>query len=132
MDMLNEVDVNIDFSSLDAYDLDGEDEDVGDEETGDDDEDVTEIDEGVFESTQGEGKKKRAGNYTEVEDVLLIKAWSKVGMDACTGTDQTGKRYWQHIEDQYCKLKPRTSTLGYRSYRSLQGRWDVIKPSCDC
>ena len=93
MDMLNEVEVNIEAPSLDAYDLDGEDDDVGDddEDAGDDDEDVAEIDEGVFESTQGEGKKKRAGNYTEIEDVLLIKAWSKVGMDACTGTDQTGK-----------------------------------------
>ena len=94
MDMLNEVEVNIRGPSLDSYDLDGDDDELGDEDVGDDEDDVTEIEEGVFESTQGEGKKKRAGNYTEIEDVLLIKAWSKVGLDAVTGTDQTGKRYW--------------------------------------
>ena len=79
MDMLNEVDVNIEGPSLDAYDLDGEDEDVGDEETGDDDEDVTEIDEGVFESTQGEGKKKRGqlhGSRRRPLDQSLVQSWN--------------------------------------------------------
>jgi hypothetical protein len=60
----------------------------------------------------------------------LVKAWSQVGLDAVTGTDQTGKRYWQRIEDMYCKLKPKTATLRARSYRSLQGRWDLMKPAC--
>ena len=125
MDLLNENEVNIEDSVDPFYDVvDDADEELGDEK-GDDD--VTEIDEGVFEA---EGKKKRSSNYTEVEDVTLICAWARVGLDAVTDTDQTGKRYWQRIEDQYCKLKPRTSKLGARSYRSLQGRWDMIKPCC--
>ena len=51
-------------------------------------------------------------------------------MDAATGTDQTGKRYWQRIEDAYHKMKPKRIGFASRSYRSLQGRWDLIKPAC--
>ncbi|XP_071679710.1 uncharacterized protein [Lolium perenne] len=55
---------------------------------------------------------------------------SAVGMDACTGVDQRGKRYWQRIEDLYHQLKPRTKSMADRSYRSLEGRWNIIKPAC--
>nr|XP_051190097.1 uncharacterized protein LOC127303396 [Lolium perenne] len=51
-------------------------------------------------------------------------------MDACTGVDQGGKRYWQRIEDLYHQLKPRTKSMADRSYRSLEGRWNIIKPAC--
>ncbi|KAK1630069.1 hypothetical protein QYE76_004384 [Lolium multiflorum] len=51
-------------------------------------------------------------------------------MDACTGVDQAGKRYWQRIEDLYHQLKPRTKSMADRSYRSLEGRWNTIKPAC--
>jgi hypothetical protein len=44
------------------------------------------------------GRAVRTGNYSEFEDVILIKAWEGVSMDAVPGTDQTGKRYWQRIE----------------------------------
>ena len=126
MDLLNETEVNVEAPQLGAFDLDDDDEFADEEE----DDDMAEIDEGVFEANQSGVKKKRAGNYSEVKDCLLVRAWAQVGLDAVTGTDQTGKRYWPRIEDAYCKLKPRTSTLGYRSFRSLQGRWDVIKPAC--
>ncbi|XBJ23406.1 hypothetical protein VPH35_001570 [Triticum aestivum] len=86
----------------------------------------------VEEPTAGGGARRpiRTANYTEVEDVLLVKAWSQVGVDAVTDTDQTGKRYWQRIEDMYCNLKPKTATLRARSYISLQGRWELMKPAC--
>jgi hypothetical protein len=51
-------------------------------------------------------------------------------VDAVTGSDQTGKRYWQRIEDKFFKFMPRVASPGARSYRSLQGRWDAIKTSC--
>nr|XP_051211270.1 uncharacterized protein LOC127328735 [Lolium perenne] len=44
--------------------------------------------------------------------------------------DQTGKRYWQRIEDAYLKMKPKRSGFASRSFRSLQGRWDLMKPAC--
>ena len=87
---------------------------------------MTEIEEGQFAA----GGKSWSTNYSEVEDVLLVHAWGLVGMDAGVGTDQTGKRYWQRIEDQYCKIKPKTRSLVHRSYRSLQGRWELMKPHC--
>jgi hypothetical protein len=102
----------------------------GDEEDTEDEEDVTEIEDGVFATT---AKPAHSLNYTDVEDVLLVRAWSQVGMNAVTDdTDQTGKRYWQRIEDKYCKLKPKTGMLSSRSYRSLQGRWELMKPACAC
>jgi hypothetical protein len=51
-------------------------------------------------------------------------------MDAVTGTNQTGKRYWQRIEDKFFQLMPPLSTTPTCSYRSLQGRWDTIKTAC--
>ena len=53
-----------------------------------------------------------------------------MGLDAGTGTDQTGKRYWQRIEDAYLKMKPKNSGFISRSFRSLQGRWEMMKPAC--
>ena len=65
---------------------------------------MTEIGEGAFAA----GGKARSANYSDVEDVLLVRAWGMVGMDATIGTDQTGTRLWQHIDDIYCKIKPKT------------------------
>ncbi|XP_071683779.1 uncharacterized protein [Lolium perenne] len=128
MDMLNEVEVDINAPPLDPYrddDLEGgEDAEGGDEEEeDDDDEDITEIQEEAF-------TRVRSSNYTDAEDILLVRAWASVGLDAGTGTDQTGKRYWQRIEDAYLKMKPKRSGFASRSFWSLQGRWDLMKPAC--
>jgi hypothetical protein len=69
-------------------------------------------------------------NYTQLEDVTLIKAWESVSLDAVSGNDQTGKRYWQRIEDKFFQFMPPLPTKMARTYRSLQGRWDVIKAAC--
>jgi hypothetical protein len=53
-----------------------------------------------------------------------------VTVDPVTGCDQTGKRYWQHIEDKFFKFMPRVASPVTRTYQSLQGRWDAIKTSC--
>nr|XP_051208648.1 uncharacterized protein LOC127325857 [Lolium perenne] len=133
MDMLNEVEVDINAPPLDPYrddDLEGgEDAEGGDEEEeDDDDEDITEIQEEAF--TAVARPPVRSSNYTDAEDILLVRAWASVGLDAGTGTDQTGKRYWQRIEDAYLKMKPKRSGFASRSFRSLQGRWDLMKPAC--
>ena len=75
MDLLNELAVRITEAQLGAFGMEGEVDGEGEEV----DDEVTEIEEGVFVA-QGEEKKKRAGNYSEVEDVLLVRAWSEVGM----------------------------------------------------
>jgi hypothetical protein len=134
MGLVQEVEVNIGEPPLDSFDFEEEPVEEEVEEEAEEEEEVTEINEAAFQTAQGEGGAKRpklrSSNYSEVEDVLLVRAWSKIGMDAVHGTDQTGKRYWQRIEDKYCKLKPKTGSLVPRSYRSLQGRWEVIKSAC--
>jgi glycerol-3-phosphate O-acyltransferase len=75
-------------------------------------------------------RKTRVINCSEVEDTCLVRAWSQVSMDAVHGTDQTGKHYWQRIKDKFFHLVPHVKIPVTRSYRSLQGRWDVIKVCC--
>jgi hypothetical protein len=100
----------------------GEEGDEGEEDEGD---------EGVVEvEADGNRKKRRANNYKEIEYATLCRAWASVGMDAVSGTDQTGKRYWQRIEDKFHKLMPRVRHPVDRTYRSLQGCWDTIKLAC--
>ncbi|KAE8785967.1 putative methionyl-tRNA synthetase [Hordeum vulgare] len=102
--------------------------DYDEEEEGEDQEEVTEIEEEAFAAI---GKPTmRSKNNSEAQDILLVHAWAHVGLDASTGTDHTGKRYWQRIEDVYCKIKPKTGGYTPRRYRSLQGRWELMNPHC--
>jgi hypothetical protein len=124
--ILNRNEVDISSSLLDSY---GDGQDMEEEEEGDDE--LEEI-EGVFDGSLPPKNKKRTANYTEIADTCLVRAWSRVTLDSVTGNDQTGKRYWQCIEDKFFKIMPRVATSVTRSYRSLQGRWDAIKDSCSC
>jgi hypothetical protein len=128
MDLLQDAEVDIGAPPLDPFefgdDLHGEEEEVGEGEEEEDE--LTEIGVEAFAA----GGRRKASNYSEAEDIILVRAWASVGMDACTGTDQTGKRYWQRIEDAYCKMKPKTGGFAPRTFRSLQGRWELMKPSC--
>lgn len=134
VNMLNETTVDTSDPPLapfgspgeeDLIEVDDEGEEEADGEDEEGEEDVTEVETGEVKK-----RKKRAVNYTEIEDATLCRAWAQVGMDAASGTDQTGKRYWQRIEDRFCKLMPRVRQPVYRTFRSLQGRWEVIKPAC--
>jgi hypothetical protein len=89
MEMLDKV--NITPLALFDVGMGGDEEDDADEgEEGEEDEG----DEGVVEvKADGKKKKRRANNYTEIEDAMLCRAWAVVGMDAVSGTDQTGKSY---------------------------------------
>jgi hypothetical protein len=82
---LRDVLVDGDGEEDDSEDDEGEEGDEGDE-----DEDVKE---GVVEiepNGKKKKKKRRANNYMETEDATLCRAWAAVGMDAVSGTDQTG------------------------------------------
>ncbi|KAE8768909.1 putative methionyl-tRNA synthetase [Hordeum vulgare] len=125
MDLLQDAEVDLGASPLEPF---GEEVGEDEEDEGDDKEEVAEIGEEAF--TAASRPHARSTNYTEAEDILLVRAWASVGMDATTGTDQTGKRYWHRIEDNYCRIKPKNCGFLSRSYRSLQGRWDLMKPAC--
>lgn len=133
MDLLDEVDTGA--PPLAPFSGNGEAEEVDDEggeDDGEDDEGGEDEDEDVVEvdAANQKVKKRRANNYTEIEDATLCRAWAAVGMDVVSGTVQTGKRYRQHIEDKFPKLMPRVRHPVDRTYRSLQCRWDAIKPAC--
>lgn len=56
-----------------------------------------------------------------------MNAWEKVSLDPVIGNGQTGRNYWQRIEDLFHRFMPQPSN---RTLRSLQGRYDVIKKCC--
>ncbi|KAI4970503.1 hypothetical protein ZWY2020_001417 [Hordeum vulgare] len=120
MDLLQDAEVDLGALPLEPFR-------VGDD-LEEDEEEVAEIGEEAF--TAASRPHARSTNYTEAEDILFVRAWAAVGMDATTGTDQTVKRYWQRIDDNYCRIKPKNSGFISRTYRSLQGRWELMKPAC--
>jgi hypothetical protein len=125
MGLLQDAEVDLGAPTIEPFGFGDELEEEEEEEEDEEEDEVTEVDAStVARSTV------RATNYSPAEDVLLVRAWAAVGMDASTGTDQTGKRYWQRIEDMYCKIKPKTAGYVSRTYRSLQGRWELMKPAC--
>ncbi|XBH84777.1 hypothetical protein VPH35_072860 [Triticum aestivum] len=127
MDLLQNAEVDLRAPPLDPFRV-GDNLEEKEEDEEDEGEKVAEIGEEAF--TAASRPHARSTNYTEAEDVLLVRAWAAVGMDATTGTDQTGKLYWQRIEDVYCRIKPKNSGFIHRTFRSLQGRWELIKPAC--
>ena len=44
----------------------------------------------------------RTRNYTETEDVCLVKAWEIISLDSIVGKDQTYGNYWQMIKVKFC------------------------------
>jgi hypothetical protein len=90
--MLDEVNIN----PLPPFDagMGGDEADGGEEGEEGDEGEEDEGDDGVVEvEADGNRKKRRANNYTEIEDATLCRACAAVGMDAVSDTDQTGKCY---------------------------------------
>jgi hypothetical protein len=81
----------------------------------------------VIEEADYDARVGRTGNYTETEDVCLVKAWESISLDSIVGKDQTYGNYWQRIEDKFHQMMPFPSG---RSMKGLQGRWDTINKCC--
>ena len=80
--------------------------------------DLEEIEAEAYEQSQTKTRKsQRSKNYTILEDQVLINAWSAVSLDACTGTSQNAKRYWQRIEDQYFRMMAKYPNRTPRTFR---------------
>jgi hypothetical protein len=104
--VITDSSVDIDKTPLEDY------ENVGlDDYNGEEDDECEEIEKGVFDGTQpGKGLSKRTSNYSVEEDVSLVPAWETISLDSVNGTDQTGKIYWQRIEDKFFHFLPRGET----------------------
>ncbi|KAE8815913.1 putative methionyl-tRNA synthetase [Hordeum vulgare] len=131
-EFMNKLDTNavdIDHASFKPFNYNETDDGVDDHGAADE---LEEIEAEAFEQSQAKGgKSQRSKNYTILEDQALIQAWSAVFLDACTGVSQTAKRYWQRIEDQYFRIMKKYPNRTARTFRSLQGRWENIKPMCN-
>ncbi|KAE8801096.1 putative methionyl-tRNA synthetase [Hordeum vulgare] len=129
MNMSDTIAVDIDQAFFEPFNYNETDGGVDDH--GDADE-LEEIEAEAFEQSQAKGEKSQSSkNYTILEDQALIQAWNVVSLDACTGVSQTAKRYWQRIEDQYFRIMKKYPNRTARTFRSLQGRWENIKPMCN-
>ncbi|XBJ04624.1 hypothetical protein VPH35_023531 [Triticum aestivum] len=127
MDLLQNAEVDLGAPPLDPFrvgdDLEEDEED--EEDDGDDEEEVAEIVEEAFTTAS----RPHRGRQTTPR--RKISSWFVLGqLWGSTGADQTGKRYWQRIEDTYCRIKLKNSGFISRTYRSLQGRWEFMKPAC--
>jgi hypothetical protein len=117
--MLNDASIDIDEEPLGDYEnghIGIDDAEDVEEEGGDDD--LEEVDAGTYKdaTSKNDHITRRMANYTVVEDEALIQAWDSVTLDGVTGTDQTGKRYWQRIEDKFFHFMPRLAHMLPRTY----------------
>jgi hypothetical protein len=72
VDLLNANEINVDSTPLDSFG-----DDYADDDDVDEDNKLEEIYEDSFELSQS-SRKKRTGNYTEIEDTFLVQAWFAV------------------------------------------------------
>lgn len=57
----------------------------------------------------------RAANYTNDEDVALVREWQDKSLDMVIGKDQTSANYWRHIQERL-----RRHIVFARRFESLQ------------
>ena len=81
------------------------------------------------EGAAGPSSKKRAPNFTSVEDAVIARCWKNMTNDAKTGTDQTSDVFWQRLFLKFTTVmmeeKKRTKVLveGHRTWKTLRSRW---------
>ncbi|XP_010228504.1 uncharacterized protein LOC104581761 [Brachypodium distachyon] len=71
--------------------------------------------------------KGRRANYTTAEDLLLVKAWQKVGMDAAVGTDQPKALYWVRIKGYFDE---HNQSGNERTTTFLRHCWSTVFLNC--
>ena len=57
---------------------------------------VDEDGEGIVDAPKG-----RAGNYTNVDDILLCNTWLQVSRDPSVGGDQSRDAYWLRMKEHF-------------------------------
>ena len=83
---------------------------------------VDEDGEGIVDAPKG-----RAGNYTNVDDILLCNTWLQVSRDPSVGGDQSRDAYWLRMKEHF---DVRNESGIDRSARSLRSRWTTINKDC--
>src|ERR1044072_4006271 len=77
----------------------------------------------VLEEEESVPGRKRT-KWCDEEDILLIGTYLNVSKDPIVGTDQSGKTFWERIEEQYNEF--RTRGLVLRKFQQLKSRWNTV------
>ncbi|CEO95435.1 No apical meristem-associated C-terminal domain-containing protein [Plasmodiophora brassicae] len=75
------------------------------------------------ESRRTRGTNARGTNFTDAEDVQLVRSWLHASQDPATGTGQSEETFWERVEVHFRK----NTTSGARTARSLQTKWGTIQ-----
>ncbi|XXQ32281.1 No apical meristem-associated C-terminal domain-containing protein [Plasmodiophora brassicae] len=75
------------------------------------------------ESRRTRGTNARGTNFTDAEDVQLVRSWLNVSQDPATGTGQSKETFWERVEVHFCN----NTTSGARTARSLQTKWGTVQ-----
>ncbi|KAL4562402.1 hypothetical protein LXL04_034605 [Taraxacum kok-saghyz] len=67
---------------------------------------------------------RKAGHWNEDEEETLMKAWIGISTDAKTGTDQSGKAFFQRVHERFCTLM---GNPYHRSYDASNSKWRDMK-----
>ena len=59
----------------------------------------------ISSQTDSATKKSRGGNFSDVEDSLLISAWLNISLDAMKANEQKSKAYWLRVWEYFEKHK---------------------------
>ena len=68
--------------------------------------------------------KSRNKNFSENEDILLVKAWLNTSTDPIPGTNQKRAAYWTRVHEAFICEK---DVVLDRTPNSLSHRWTVIQ-----
>ncbi|KAE8770433.1 Lactation elevated protein 1 [Hordeum vulgare] len=120
--------VDIDQASFEPFNYNEADGGVDDHGAADE---LEEVEAEALEQSQARGRGKP--KIEELHDLgrSSFDPSMECGVfDACTGVSQTAKIYWQRIEDQYFRIMKKYPNRTAHTFRSLQGRWENIKPMC--
>ncbi|CAO2199954.1 unnamed protein product [Urochloa humidicola] len=79
---------------------------------------------GKGKSTKG-GSRIKLRNFSPEEDVNLVTLYLEISEDAITNTGQKRERFWERVLQRY---NFRRGSYPVRSWRSLQSRWELMKP----
>ncbi|KAL4569349.1 hypothetical protein LXL04_024985 [Taraxacum kok-saghyz] len=67
---------------------------------------------------------RKSGHWNEDEEETLMKAWIGISTDAKTGTDQSGKVFFQRVHERFCTLM---GNPYHRSYDATNSKWRDMK-----
>jgi hypothetical protein len=70
--------------------------------------------------------KGRSGNYT-VQDLLIIMAWKRIGLDPAVGTEQPKDTYWARVKEFF---DLHNEGGNERTAASIRHRWSTISADC--